>query len=112
MDSFKNPALTRIDGVLTAYCCVCGEYIGNEYDTNYYKLIRAKYCERHAQESDFVKAKIRRRDYNNNKNQNRKVEMKAAHDLIDQYRIETRIQKEYIAELQRQLDDLKRGIEK
>lgn len=108
MEHFKNPALTRIDGVLTAYCCVCGEYIGNEYDTNYYKLIRAKYCEKHAQESDFVKAKIRRRDYNKNKNQNRKAEKKAAQELITQLRIETRMQKEYIAELQRELDDYKR----
>lgn len=108
MEHFKNPALTRNDGVLTAYCCVCGEYIGNEYDTNYYKLIRAKYCEKHAQESDFVKAKIRRRDYNNNKNQNRKAEKKAAYELINQLRIETRMQKEYIVELQRELDDYKR----
>ena len=108
MEHFKNPALTRNDGVLTAYCCVCGEYIGNEYDTNYYKLIRAKYCEKHAQESDFVKAKIRRRDYNNNKNQNRKAEKKAAYELINQLRIETRMQKEYIAELQRELDDFRR----
>ena len=108
MEHFKNPALTRNDGVLTAYCCVCGEYIGNEYDTNYYKLIRAKYCEKHAQESDFVKAKIRRRDYNNNKNQNRKAEKKAAQQLIDQYRIETRMQKEYIAELQRELVEYRR----
>ena len=108
MEHFKNPALTRMNGVLTAYCCVCGEYIGNEYDTNYYKLIRAKYCEKHAQESDFVKAKIRRRDYNNNKNQNRKAEKKAAYELINQLRIETRMQKEYIAELQRELDDYRR----
>ena len=108
MEHFKNPALTRNDGVLTAYCCVCGEYIGNEYDRNYYKLIRAKYCEKHAQESDFVKAKIRRRDYNNNKNRNRKSEKQAAYELINQLRIETRMQKEYIAELQRELDDYKR----
>lgn len=109
MDNFKNPALRRVKGILTGYCVVCGEYIGNENDTDYFKLIRAKYCERHAQETDFVKAKIRRRDYNNKKNQIRKEERSATQKLIDQYRIETREQKQYISALQREIDDLKRS---
>lgn len=109
MDNFKNPALSRIKGVLTGYCIICGEYIGNEHDTDYYKLIRAKYCKRHSEEMDFVKAKIRRKNYNNKKNQNRKEERAAALSLIDQYRIETMKQKEYIQSLQRELDDLKRS---
>lgn len=41
---FKNPALCRENGVLTSYCCICHTYIGNEYDTNWYTLIKQEYC--------------------------------------------------------------------
>lgn len=110
MEDFKNPALCRVKGILTGYCVVCGEYIGNENDTDYFKLIRAKYCKRHAQETDYIKAKIRRKDYNNKKNQNRKEERSATQKLIDQYRIETREQKRYIQSLQRLIDDYERRL--
>lgn len=42
---FKNPALCRVNGVLYSYCCLCKTYIGNEYDTNWYKLIKQEYCD-------------------------------------------------------------------
>jgi hypothetical protein len=49
MDRFKlaeynNPALGIVDGVLTSHCVVCGRYNGNECDTDWFTLIRRKYC--------------------------------------------------------------------
>ncbi len=41
---FKNPALCKENGVLTAYCCICGKYIGSECDTKMKSLIRRQYC--------------------------------------------------------------------
>lgn len=41
---YKNPALLKVQGVLTSYCLVCRNYNGNEYDTGWYTLIRRKYC--------------------------------------------------------------------
>lgn len=41
---FKNPALCKVNGVIHSYCCICKTYIGNEYDTDWNRLIRREYC--------------------------------------------------------------------
>lgn len=104
IERFKNPALTRQNGVLTAYCCVCGEYIGNEYDTNFYALIRRKYCEKHAEEYHDIQMAIGRKAYKARK-QKTVREMKS---VLDETLKTIRLQQDYIQELQRELDDYKR----
>ena len=105
MKDYKNPALSRIDKVLTGHCIACGKYIGNEYDTNFYALIRRKYCPECAQIFDTVSKEKGRMTYR----QKTKRTMKSMSACIDQYAIQTRLLKEQIAELKRQLDDVKRG---
>lgn len=41
---YNNPALCKINGVLTGYCVLCGQYLGNEHDTNWFSLIKREYC--------------------------------------------------------------------
>lgn len=104
MKGFKNPALSRENDVLTGHCIICGKYIGNEYDTSFYALIRRKYCKEHADEAHDIKMAIGRKDYKARQT----MTVRAAQSLCDQYRRQTVIQQEFIAELQRELDDLKR----
>ena len=106
MESFKNPALSRENGTLTGHCIICGKYIGNEYDTDYYALIKRKYCKEHAEKFHLRAQQTGRRNYEHKRRRTKK----AMRDLIDQYRKETQVQREYIAELKRQLDDTKRSI--
>lgn len=105
MKGFKNLALSRVDGVITAHCIMCGKYIGNEYDTNYYALIKRKYCETHAKESKEYQMKFARREYK----QRQKKNVKVMKELCDLYRKEVYLQQDYIARLKRELDDLKRN---
>lgn len=83
---------------------MCGKYIGNEYDSNYYALIKRKYCQQHAEESHALSMKLGRWKYKDKK----KATVKAERSLLDEYIIRTRLLKEYNDELQRELDDLKR----
>lgn len=106
IEHFKNPALSRENGVLTAYCCRCGKYIGNEYDTNFYALIRRKYCEEHAQEFHAIQMAISRKTYKAKKQKT----VKEMQSVLDETIKTVRMQKEYILALQRELDDLKRGV--
>lgn len=108
METFKNPALSRENGVLTGHCVICGEYIGNEYDSDYYALIKRKYCKIHAEEYHIRAQQTGRRNYE----AKRKRTKKAMRNLIEQYQKETQMQREYISELKRELDDLKRSNEK
>ncbi|MBP5362271.1 MAG: hypothetical protein J6Y71_04515 [Ruminococcus sp.] len=104
MEHFKNRALSRVDGVITGHCIMCGKYLGNEYDTNYYALIRRKYCEEHAEAVHSLSMQAGRRRY---KDKQRKT-VKAMRSLIDEYMYRARLLQEYNEELQRELDDLKR----
>ena len=104
MKDFKNPALSYVDGVITGHFIMCGKYIGNEYDTSYYALIKRKYCETHAKESKDYQMKFIRRDYKSRQ----KKTVKVMKELCDQYRKEVYLQQDYIAQLKRELDDLKR----
>ena len=102
---YRNAALSRVDGVLTGHCIGCGSYIGNEYDTSFYALIRRKYCDKCAHEFDKVTKEIGRKKYR----EKTKRTMKTMGACIDRYVIQTRLLEEHIADLQRQLDDQKRG---
>ena len=104
LDGFRNPALSRVNGIITGHCIICGQYIGNEYDSNYYSLIKRKYCQTHAKEYKDLKMIFIRRDYKARK----KKTVKVMNDLCDQFRKEVSVQREIIAELQRELDDMKR----
>ena len=105
IERFKNPALSRVNGILTAYCCVCGEYIGNEYDTSYYSLIRRKYCKDHAKEYRDIQMAITRRT-SKAKKQKTVREMQTS---LDEAMKTLRMQQDYIKSLQREIDDLKRS---
>ena len=83
---------------------MCGKYLGNEYDTIYYALIRRKYCEQHAEESHELSMKLGRWRYKDKQ----KYTRKAVRAMADEYICQVRLLKEYNAELQRELDDLKR----
>ena len=104
MNGYKNPALSRVNGVLTAHCCICQKWLGDEYSESFYKLIRQKYCNKCA-------AKVEQQNNifgQGNFRKNRKRTFKEMRSFMDTYRKEIRIQQEVIAELQRELDDLKR----
>lgn len=106
MAKYKNPALSRVDGVLTAHCCICGKRLGDEYTESFYKLIRQKYCPDCAAKVEkengvFRQGKFKKR---------RKRTYKEVRSILDVYRKDIEVQKQYISELQRELDDLKRRI--
>lgn len=106
MARYTNPALSRVDGVLTAHCCRCGKYIGNEYDTSFYALIRRKYCKEHAQEFHDIQMAIGRKTYKAKK----KKTVKEIKSVLDETTKTVWMQRDYILALQRELDDLKRGV--
>lgn len=102
----KNRALSYVDGVLTSHCILCGSYIGNEYDSNYFSLIRKKYCTKCLAEQQKKGLAFRKSEYKKNK----KKKIKEFRSWIDEQRIVIQKQDEYIKMLQRQIDDLKRRI--
>ena len=106
MKNYKNPALSDVNGVLTAHCIACGQYIGNEHDSNFYSLIRRKYCIKCAQVYDTISKEKGRKNYR----EKTKRTMKSMGACIDQYEKQARILKSYIAELERKLDDLERLV--
>lgn len=106
INGYKNPALSLDDNILTGHCIVCGKYLGNEYDTNFYSLIRRKYCKEHAQEFDEITTAISRKNYK----QKMKRTVKDMGKCIDRYKVIIYKQEEYIKALQRRLDDLERSI--
>lgn len=105
MAKYKNPALSRVDGVLTAHCCICQARLGDEYSESFYKLIRQKYCPKCAARVEKENGVYRQDKFK----QNRRKSMKEMRSFLDVYRRDIQIQKEYIAELERKLDDQKRG---
>ena len=107
MAKYKNPALSRVDGVLTAHCCICGQRLGDEYSESFYKLIRQKYCPKCAAIIDRENDAIRQENYR----QKRKKTLKSATSILDKYLKVVHMQEEYIRQLERKLDDQKRGID-
>ncbi len=71
-EDFKNPALCRENGVLTSYCCLCRQYIGNEYDTDYNSLIRREYCKPCADKVRMEQNRERQRKHRRGKRQMKK----------------------------------------
>ncbi len=106
MAKYKNPALSRVDGVLTAHCCICGKRLGDEYSESFYKLIRQKYCPDCAAKVEKENGVFRQGEFK----KRRKRTFKEVRSILDVYRKDIEIQKQYISELQRELDDLKRRI--
>ena len=104
MAKYKNPALSRVDGVLTAHCCICGKRLGDEFTESFYKLIRQKYCPKCAEKVEKDNGVFRQGNYK----RNRKKTYKEMRSWMDDYRKVVEFQKQYISELERQLDDLKR----
>lgn len=106
MAKYKNPALSRVDGVLTAHCCICGKRLGDEYTESFYKLIRQKYCPDCAAKVEKENGVFRQGEFK----KRRKRTFKEVRSILDMYRKDIEVQKQYISELQRELDDLKRRI--
>lgn len=106
MAKYKNPALSRVDGVLTAHCCICGKRLGDEYSESFYKLIRQKYCPDCAAKVEKENGVFRQGEFK----KRRKRTYKEVRSILDVYRKDIEVQKQYISELQRELDDLKRGV--
>lgn len=106
MAKYKNPALSRVDGVLTAHCCICGKRLGDEYTESFYKLIRQKYCPECAAKVEKENGVFRQGEFK----KRRKRTFKEVRSILDVYRKDIEVQKQYISELQRELDDLKRRI--
>lgn len=106
MAKYKNPALSRVDGVLTAHCCICGKRLGDEYSESFYKLIRQKYCPDCAAKVEKENGVFRQGEFK----KRRKRTFKEVRSILDVYRKDIEIQKQYISELQREIDDLKRRI--
>ena len=106
MAKYKNPALSRVDGVLTAHCCICGKRLGDEYSESFYKLIRQKYCPDCAAKVEKENGVFRQGEFK----KRRKRTYKEVRSILDVYRKDIEIQKQYISELQRELDDLKRSV--
>ncbi len=103
MSKFKNPALQYVDGVLTGHCIMCAKYIGNEYDTSYYALIKRRYCPECAEISNREKARFRAA---NNRHNHATVKAEWQR-LVDEYRVETQLQRQIIAELRDELERIK-----
>lgn len=106
MAKYKNPALSRVDGVLTAHCCICGKRLGDEYTESFYKLIRQKYCPDCAAKVEKENGVFRQGEFK----KRRKRTFKEVRSILDVYRKDIEVQKQYISELQRELDDLKRSV--
>jgi len=106
MAKYKNPALSRVDGVLTAHCCICGKRLGDEYSESFYKLIRQKYCPDCAAKVEKENGVFRQGEFK----KRRKRTYKEVRSILDVYRKDIEVQKQYISELQRELDDLKRSV--
>ena len=106
MAKYKNPALSRVDGVLTAHCCICGKRLGDEYSESFYKLIRQKYCPDCAAKVERENGVFRQGEFK----KRRKRTFKEVRSILDVYRKDIEVQKQYISELQREIDDLKRSV--
>jgi len=106
MAKYKNPALSRVDGVLTAHCCICGKRLGDEYSESFYKLIRQKYCPDCAAKVEKENGVFRQGEFK----KRRKRTFKEVRSILDVYRKDIEVQKQYISELKRIIDDLKRSV--
>lgn len=71
-ENFKNPALCRENGVLTSYCCLCHQYIGNEFDSDYNSLIRREYCDACKDQVQMEQNRNRQRKHRRGKKQMKK----------------------------------------
>lgn len=106
MAKYKNPALSRVDGVLTAHCCICGKRLGDEFTESFYKLIRQKYCPKCAAQVEKENGVFRQGEFK----KRRKRTYKEVRSWMDDYRKIVEMQKQYISTLQRQIDDMERKL--
>ena len=104
MNGYKNPALSRENGILTAHCCICNTRLGDEFTESFYKLIRQKYCTKCAAKVEKENGVFRQGEFR----KRRKRTFKEVRSILDVYRKDIEVQKQYIQALQRELDDMKR----
>lgn len=114
---YKNPALCRVNGVLTSYCCLCRQYIGNEYDTDFHKLIRREYCRPCADQVRVEQSRERQRNHRRSKKQMKKEHDTKVRLLEQQIRLlqqnkeltaqENKLLREMVATLRDDVDQLK-----
>ena len=101
---YKNPALYRIDGVLTSSCVKCGKLIDDEYTTkDWYKFIRQEYCENCREEIRREQNRSRQLRYRRSKRQLKK-DYEQQTNLLKQ---ENRLLREVVMALRDDVEQLK-----
>lgn len=101
---YKNPALYRIDGVLTSSCVKCGKHIDDEYTTKeWYKFIRQEYCENCREEIRREQNRSRQLRYRRSKRQLKK-DYEQQTNLLKQ---ENRLLREAVMALRDDVEQLK-----
>lgn len=100
---YKNPALCKINGVLTSFCCICRTYIGDENDTNWFKLIKQEYCPACRDKIQLEQNADRQKKFRRTHKQERKLQQQQNHLLKE----ENRLLREMVIALRDDLDQLK-----
>ncbi len=100
---YKNPALRKINGVLTGYCCICQTYIGNEHDTNWYRLIKQEYCPACRKQIQLEQGAERQQKFRKNHREERKLQNQQNQLLKE----ENRLLRQIVNTLRDDLDQLK-----
>lgn len=100
---YKNPSLCKVNGILTSYCCICHTYIGNEHDTNWFKLIKQEYCPACRDKVQLEQNADRQKKFRRNRKAERKLEQQRTHLLKE----ENRLLREMVIALRDDLDQLK-----
>lgn len=100
---YKNPALCKVNGVLTGYCCICRTYIGNEHDTSWYKLIKQEYCPACRKQIQLEQGAERQQKFRKNHREERKLQNQQNQLLKE----ENRLLRQIVNTLRDDLDQLK-----
>ena len=66
------------------YCIICGKPLGNYLTGDYYKLIRQKYCEEHAEWKKGINNAFYQKEYRKRQKQQRKQQDKLITALIEE----------------------------
>lgn len=101
---YKNPALYRIDGVLTSSCVKCGTFIDDEYTTkDWFSFIRQEYCPSCREEVRREQNRSRQKRYRRSKKQLKK-DYEQQTNLLKQ---ENRLLREAVMALRDDVEQLK-----
>ena len=66
------------------YCVICGKYLGNYMEGNYFKLIRQKYCSEHAGWKKDLNNAFYQKQWRLRQQQQRKQQDKLIQTLIEE----------------------------